>query len=86
MFRYTCTNYGMFHHMRVDGGKEFYLSLGMQEIYWNLRSRQDISCYQQTQSKQVIFFLYYYPLPNCGFLLFLTKRHFPGFLFSKILT
>ena len=46
----------MFHHMHVDGRKEFYLSLGMQEIYSNLRSREDISCYRQTQSKQVIFF------------------------------
>ena len=70
MFRYTCTNYGMFHQMRVAGGKEFYLSLGMQEIYSNLRCRQDISCYRQTHSKQVMFFLYFSPLPNCGFLFF----------------
>ena len=60
----------MFYQMRVDGGKEFYLSLGMQEIYSNLRSRQDISCYRQTLSKQVMFFLYFSPLPNWGFLFF----------------
>ena len=57
MFRYTCSNYGMFHQMRVDCGKEFNPTLGMKKIYSNLRSRQDISCYRQTQSKQVIFFL-----------------------------
>ena len=51
MFRYTCTNYGMFHKMSVDGGKEFYLSLGMQVIYSNLTSRRDISCHRQTQLK-----------------------------------
>ena len=75
MFRYTCTNYGMFHQMRVDGGKEFCLSLGLQEIYSNLRSRRDISCYRQTQSKQVIFFLYFSPLP----------MRFPVFLKNGIL-
>jgi len=47
----------MFHQMRVDGGKEFYLCLGMQEIYSHLRSRQDIRCYQQTQSKKVTILL-----------------------------
>lgn len=51
--RKTCTEHGMFHQVRVDGGKEFYLCLGIQEIYCHLRSRQDITCYRQTQSKKV---------------------------------
>ncbi|XP_066930020.1 uncharacterized protein [Clytia hemisphaerica] len=52
IYRQTCTDYGMFHQIRVDGGKEFYLTLGMQDIYGHLRSRQDIAKYRQTQSKQ----------------------------------
>ena len=47
----------MFHQFRVDGGREFFLCLGMQEIYGHLRSRQDIMCYRQTQSKEVSHFL-----------------------------
>jgi len=43
----------MFHQVRVDGGKEFYLSLGIQETFANLRSNQNIAPYRQTQSKKV---------------------------------
>ena len=45
----------MFHQLRVDGGKEFYLTLGMQEPFSDLRSRQDIAAYRQTESKMVCF-------------------------------
>ena len=43
----------MFH--RVDGEKEFYLNLGMQELFSDLRSRLDIAPYRQTESKMVCF-------------------------------
>ena len=74
MFRYTCTNYGMLHQIRVDCGKEFYLSLEMQEIYSNLRSRQDVSCYRKIQSKQIMLTIF-----------FLAKLWFPVFLKNYIL-
>jgi len=44
----------MFHQVRVDGGKEFYLMLGMQEQFKDFQNRQDIVCFRQTQSKQVL--------------------------------
>ena len=47
--------FGMFHQLRLDGGKEFYLILGMQELFSDLRSRQDIAPYRQTESKMVCF-------------------------------
>ena len=43
----------MFDQIRVDCGKAFYLNLGMQEIYRNLRNDQTIAPYRQTQSKKV---------------------------------
>ena len=44
----------MFHQIRVDGGKEFYLSLCIQEEYKHLRNNADqIVPYRQTQSRQV---------------------------------
>ena len=52
-FRKTVLEYGMFDQIRVDCGKEFYLYLGMQEIYRNLRNDQTIAPYRQTQSKKV---------------------------------
>lgn len=52
-FRKTAIQYGMFHQIRVDGGKEFYLTLGMQETFSGLRNREDILPYKQTQSKKV---------------------------------
>ena len=47
--------FGMFHQLRVDGGKEFYLILGIQELFSDLQSRQDIAEYRQTKSKMVCF-------------------------------
>ena len=57
IFMCACTNYGMLHQIRADSEKDIYFSLGMQKIHSKLRSRQDISHYQQTQSKKVIFIL-----------------------------
>lgn len=57
--REAVTSFGMFHQIRVDGGREFFLMLGMQEIYREKRSRQDIDPYRQTQSKQVRLHLDY---------------------------
>lgn len=66
--------YGMFHQIRVDGGKEFYLTLAMQEMFAGLRSREDIFPHKQTQSKKVsrekdicyhfiIFYICFWSLP-----------------------
>jgi len=49
----------MFHQLRVDGGKEFHLSLGVQEQFADIRSRNDIEPYRQTQSKQVCITHFY---------------------------
>ena len=46
--------HGIFHQIRVDFGREFYLVLGMQEHFQELRSRKDIAPYRQTQSKKVM--------------------------------
>ena len=46
--------YGIFHQIRVDFGREFYLVLGMQEYFQELRSRTDIAPYRQTQSEKVM--------------------------------
>ena len=43
----------MFHQIRVDCGKEFYLMLGMQDYLKHLRNRNDIPSYRQTESKKV---------------------------------
>ena len=53
VYRKVAIEFGMFHQVRVDHGKEFYLILGMQEIHQDLRNRQDIPPYRQTQSKKV---------------------------------
>jgi len=55
----------MFHQVRVDCGTEFYLTLGMQEIFKELRSKLDIRCYQQTESKKVIVYAWFEPNGNC---------------------
>ena len=44
--------YGMFDEIRVYNGTEFYLVLGMQELYEELRRNQNKSSYQQTQSRK----------------------------------
>ena len=40
-FRKSVLEYGMFHQVRVDGGREFFLSLGIQEQLSHLRSNQE---------------------------------------------
>ena len=51
----------MFHQVRVDGGKEFYLSLFMQEEYEYLRDNAShIAPYRQTQSKRVSMYKHVY--------------------------
>ena len=45
----------MLQQLRVGGGKEFYLTLGMQELFSDLRSRHDITAYRQTEPKMVCF-------------------------------
>lgn len=58
-FRKAIVQYGMFHQVRVDGGKEFYLSLFIQEEYQHLRDNAShIAPYRQTQSKQVCIGMY----------------------------
>jgi len=53
-FRKALLEHGIFHQIRVDHGKEFYLVLGMQEQLQHLRNNNtEIIPYQQTQSKQV---------------------------------
>ena len=45
----------MFYQLRVDGGKQFYLILGMQELFSDLRRHQDIAGYRQTESEMDCF-------------------------------
>ena len=47
-YRNALLAYGIFHQIRVDFGREFYLVLGMQEHFQELRSRKDIVPYRQT--------------------------------------
>ena len=47
--------FGMSHQLRVDRGKLFYFILGMQELFSDLRSCQDIAPYRQAKSKTVCF-------------------------------
>ena len=47
----------MFHQVRVDGGKEFHLSIFKQEEYEHLR---DNAPYRQTQSKRVSMYRHVY--------------------------
>ena len=43
----------MFHQIRVDVGREFFLSLGIQEQLSHLRNKQELLPYRQTESKRV---------------------------------
>ena len=52
-FRKTTLEYGLFDQVRVDGSKEFYLILGVQEHLSNYRQNQEILPYRQTESKKV---------------------------------
>ena len=64
--RNAVLSHGMFDQIRVDGGKEFYLMLGVQEIFQNLRSNQTIVSYRQTQSRQVITFCSFFHNKRMG--------------------
>ena len=52
-FRKAAVEFGVFHQLRTDCGREFFLILGMQEHLQHFRGRQDILPYKQTQSKKV---------------------------------
>ena len=54
MIRNALLAYGIFHQIRMDFGREFYLVLGMQEHFQELKIRKDIAPYRQTQSKKVM--------------------------------
>ena len=43
----------MFHQVRVDGGREAFVSLGIQEQLGHLGSNQELLPYTQTESKRV---------------------------------
>ena len=47
---------GLINQLRVDCGKEFYLSLVIQELFRELRNDQTISPYRQTRLKKVSVF------------------------------
>ena len=52
-FRKTTLEYGLFDQIHVDGGKEFYLILGIQEHLSNYKQNQEILPYRQIESKKV---------------------------------
>ncbi|XP_057290186.1 uncharacterized protein LOC130612862 [Hydractinia symbiolongicarpus] len=52
IYRKAAIDYGIFHQVRTDCGKEFFLILGIQEHFQHLRGRSDILPYKQTQSKK----------------------------------
>ena len=56
-FRKTVLQDWIFNQLRVDCGKEFYLSLVIQELFRELRNDHKISPYRQTQSKKVHVFV-----------------------------
>ena len=56
-FRKSMLQDGIFNQLRVDCGKEFYLSLVIQELFRELRKDHTISSYRQTQSKKVSIFV-----------------------------
>ena len=54
----------MFHQIRVDGRREFFLSPGIQEQLSHLRNNQELLPYRQTESKRVsttLFVIYSLP-------------------------
>ena len=58
-------NMTCFIKIRVDGGGEFFLSLGIQEQLSHLRSNQELLPYRQTESKRVSTTLFdIYSLPT----------------------
>ena len=48
-FRRAILSYGLFDQLPVDNGREFYLSLAIQEQMSDMRQNQAIRCYQQTE-------------------------------------
>ena len=56
-FRKSVLQDGIFNQLRVDCGKEFYLSFVIQELFRELRNDHTISPYRQTQSKKVSIFV-----------------------------
>ena len=52
-FSKTTLEYDLFNQIRVDGGKEFYLILGIQGYLSNYKQNQEILPYRQTESKKV---------------------------------
>ena len=42
-------SHGLFDQLRVDNGREFYLSLAIQEQMFDMRQNQVIRSYQQTE-------------------------------------
>ena len=56
-FRKSVLEDGIFNQLRVDCGKEFYLSLVIQELFRELRNDHAISPYRQRQSKKVSIFV-----------------------------
>ena len=56
-FRKSVPQDGIFNQLRVGCGKEFYLSLVIQELFRELRNDHTISPYRQTQSKKVSIFV-----------------------------
>ena len=57
IFRKSVPQDGIFNQLRVDCGKEFYLSLVIQKLFRELRNDHTISHYRQTQSIKVIIFV-----------------------------
>ncbi len=51
--RSAVVNHGMWDQIRVDHGKEFYLSLFIQEMIEGYRNRRERQPYMQTQSTKV---------------------------------
>ena len=56
-FRKSVPQDGIFNQLRVDCGKEFYLSLVIQKLFRELRNDHTISHYRQTQSIKVSIFV-----------------------------
>ena len=53
--RKTIMSHVLFDQLRLDNGREFYLSLAIQEQMSDMQQNQTIRCYQQTESKRVSF-------------------------------
>ncbi|KAK5913377.1 hypothetical protein CgunFtcFv8_007915 [Champsocephalus gunnari] len=54
VYRHTVITEGMWDQVRVDHGKEFYLSLYMQEKLAQYRQNQERQPYRQTKSTHLL--------------------------------